>query len=81
MSKPLATKVSTALSENVQIVCVCVCVCVRLKTLLKTAKKQLREQGGGQLDPPLGSFRADMSHRLEAESTVGRMKTRVQSQL
>ncbi|XP_059402528.1 ankyrin repeat domain-containing protein 26-like isoform X8 [Carassius carassius] len=49
----------------------------RLKTLLKTAKKQLREQGGGQLDSPLGSFRADMSHRLEAESAVSRMKTRV----
>ncbi|XP_043083712.1 ankyrin repeat domain-containing protein 26 isoform X2 [Puntigrus tetrazona] len=49
----------------------------RLKTLLKTAKKQLREQGGGQLDSPLGSFRADVSHRLEAESAVGRMKTRV----
>uniref|UniRef100_A0A672RVS5 Ankyrin repeat domain-containing protein 26-like n=1 Tax=Sinocyclocheilus grahami TaxID=75366 RepID=A0A672RVS5_SINGR len=49
----------------------------RLKTLLKTAKKQLREQGGGQLDSPLGSFRGDMSHRLEAESTISRMKTRV----
>ncbi|XP_058623747.1 ankyrin repeat domain-containing protein 26 isoform X6 [Onychostoma macrolepis] len=49
----------------------------RFKTLLKTAKKQLREQGGGQLDSPLGSFRADMSHRLEAESAVSRMKTRV----
>ncbi|XP_016101014.1 ankyrin repeat domain-containing protein 26-like isoform X3 [Sinocyclocheilus grahami] len=48
-----------------------------LKTLLKTAKKQLREQGGGQLDSPLGSFRGDMSHRLEAESTISRMKTRV----
>ncbi|XP_052400020.1 ankyrin repeat domain-containing protein 26 isoform X14 [Carassius gibelio] len=49
----------------------------RLKTLLKTAKKQLREPGGGQLDSSLGSFRGDMSHRLEAESTVSRMKTRV----
>ncbi|XP_059392524.1 ankyrin repeat domain-containing protein 26 [Carassius carassius] len=49
----------------------------RLKTLLKAAKKQLREQGGGQLDSPLGSFRADMSHRLETESAVSRLKTRV----
>ncbi|XP_026110788.1 ankyrin repeat domain-containing protein 26 isoform X2 [Carassius auratus] len=49
----------------------------RLKTLLKTAKKQLREPGGGQLDSSLGSFRGDMSHRLEAESAVSRMKTRV----
>lgn len=56
-------------------------VCVRLKTLLKTAKKQLREQGGAQLDSTLGSFRGDMSHRLEAESSFSRMKTRVQSQL
>ncbi|KTG04586.1 hypothetical protein cypCar_00043490, partial [Cyprinus carpio] len=49
----------------------------RLKTLLKTAKKQLREQGGSQLDSSLGNFRGDMSHRLEAESAVSRMKTRV----
>ncbi|XP_050954879.1 ankyrin repeat domain-containing protein 26 isoform X2 [Labeo rohita] len=49
----------------------------RLKSLLKTAKKQLREQGGGQLESPMGSFRADMSHRLEAEGAVSRMKTRV----
>ncbi|XP_056307637.1 ankyrin repeat domain-containing protein 26 [Danio aesculapii] len=49
----------------------------RLKTLLKTAKKQLRDQGGGALDSPQGSFRADMSHRLEAESSVSRMKSRV----
>ncbi|XP_051740477.1 ankyrin repeat domain-containing protein 26 isoform X4 [Ctenopharyngodon idella] len=49
----------------------------RLKTLLKTAKKQLREQGGAQLDSTLGSFRGDMSHRLEAESSFSRMKTRM----
>ncbi|XP_039518129.1 ankyrin repeat domain-containing protein 26 isoform X2 [Pimephales promelas] len=49
----------------------------RLKTLLKTAKKHLREQGAGQLDSPLVSFRADASHRLEAESASSRMKTRM----
>ncbi|XP_073798587.1 ankyrin repeat domain-containing protein 26 isoform X20 [Danio rerio] len=49
----------------------------RLKTLLKTAKKQLRDGGGGALDSPQGSFRADVSHRLEAESSVSRMKSRV----
>ncbi|KAL1247103.1 hypothetical protein QQF64_022479 [Cirrhinus molitorella] len=49
----------------------------RLKSLLKTAKKQLREQGSGPLESPVGSFRADMSHRLEAEGAVSRMKTRV----
>lgn len=54
------------------------CVCVRLKTLVKSAKKQLREQGGGHLDSPLGSFRGDASHRLEAETAVGRMKNKVQ---
>lgn len=54
------------------------CVYVRLKTLVKSAKKQLREQGAGHLDSPLGSFRGDVSHRLEAESAVSRMKTKVQ---
>ncbi|CAM4733866.1 unnamed protein product [Leuciscus chuanchicus] len=49
----------------------------RLKTLLKTAKKQLRDQGPPQLDSPLASFRGDMSHRLEAESASTRMKTRM----
>ncbi|XP_077066155.1 ankyrin repeat domain-containing protein 26 isoform X23 [Siphateles boraxobius] len=49
----------------------------RLKTLLKTAKKHLREKGAGQLDSPLVSFRGDMSHRLEAESASSRMKTRM----
>ncbi|XP_067291953.1 ankyrin repeat domain-containing protein 26 isoform X7 [Pseudorasbora parva] len=49
----------------------------RLKTLLKTAKKQLRDQGGGQLDSTVGSFRGDMSHRLESESAFSRMKTRM----
>ncbi|XP_065133517.1 ankyrin repeat domain-containing protein 26 isoform X1 [Paramisgurnus dabryanus] len=49
----------------------------RLKTLVKSAKKQLREQGGGHLDSPLASFRGDTSHRLETETTVGRMKTKV----
>ncbi|XP_057185661.1 ankyrin repeat domain-containing protein 26 isoform X11 [Triplophysa rosa] len=49
----------------------------RLKTLVKSAKKQLREQGGGHLDSPLGSFRGDMSHRLEAETALSRMKTKV----
>ncbi|XP_051978837.1 ankyrin repeat domain-containing protein 26 [Xyrauchen texanus] len=46
----------------------------RLKTLVKTAKKQLREQGAGQLDAPLGSLRGD---RRETESAVSRMKTKV----
>ncbi|KAK7117213.1 hypothetical protein R3I94_022693 [Phoxinus phoxinus] len=49
----------------------------RLKTLLKTAKKHLREQGSAQLDSPLVSFRGDMSHRLDAESASTRMKTRM----
>ncbi|XP_051975723.1 ankyrin repeat domain-containing protein 26-like [Xyrauchen texanus] len=49
----------------------------RLKTLVKTAKKQLREHGAGQLESTLGSFRGDVSHRLETESVVSRMKTKV----
>ncbi|XP_051548643.1 ankyrin repeat domain-containing protein 26-like isoform X2 [Myxocyprinus asiaticus] len=49
----------------------------RLKTLVKTAKKQLREQGAGQLNSPLGSLRGDMSHRRETESAVSRMKSKV----
>ncbi|XP_076863224.1 LOW QUALITY PROTEIN: ankyrin repeat domain-containing protein 26 [Brachyhypopomus gauderio] len=50
----------------------------RLRTLVKTAKKKLREQDGGELDSPLGSLRGEQSHRQgEAEGAVLRMKTKV----
>ena len=59
----------------------CVCVC-RLRTLVKTAKKKLREQDGGELGSPLASIRGDMGQRqLETESAISRMKAKVQTRL
>ncbi|KAJ8395685.1 hypothetical protein AAFF_G00029220 [Aldrovandia affinis] len=50
----------------------------RLRTLVKTAKKKLREQDTGGLVSPLSSLRGEMGHRqLETESAIGRMKSRV----
>ncbi|XP_063052762.1 ankyrin repeat domain-containing protein 26 isoform X2 [Engraulis encrasicolus] len=50
----------------------------RLRTLVKTAKKKLREQDGGELGSPMASLRGDAGHRqLETESAVSRMKTKV----
>ncbi|KAG9328867.1 hypothetical protein JZ751_010097 [Albula glossodonta] len=50
----------------------------RLRTLVKTAKKKLREQEGGDLASPLSSLRGDIGHRqLESEAAIGRMKSRV----
>ncbi|TSK13388.1 Ankyrin repeat domain-containing protein 26 [Bagarius yarrelli] len=50
----------------------------RLRTLLKTAKKKLREQDGGELGSPLGSLRGDLSYRQnETEGAVSRMKIKV----
>ncbi|XP_072527973.1 ankyrin repeat domain-containing protein 26 isoform X2 [Salminus brasiliensis] len=50
----------------------------RLRTLVKTAKKKLREQEGGELGSPLGSLRGELGHRhSEAEGAISRMKTKV----
>ncbi|XP_036432147.1 ankyrin repeat domain-containing protein 26 isoform X2 [Colossoma macropomum] len=50
----------------------------RLRTLVKTAKKKLREQDGGELGSPLGSLRGELGHRhSEAEGAISRMKTKV----
>ncbi|KAJ8261949.1 hypothetical protein GJAV_G00160340 [Gymnothorax javanicus] len=50
----------------------------RLKTLVKTAKKKLREQDSGDLASPLGSLRGEMGHRqMDTETAVSRMKARV----
>ncbi|KAM9495742.1 ankyrin repeat domain-containing protein 26 isoform 1-T2 [Clarias gariepinus] len=50
----------------------------RLRTLVKTAKKRLREQDGGELGSPLGSLRGETSYRLnENEGAVSRMKIKV----
>lgn len=54
-----------------------VCVC-RLRTLVKTAKKKLREQNGGELGSPMGSLRGELSYRQnETEGAVSRMKIKV----
>ncbi|XP_042563202.1 ankyrin repeat domain-containing protein 26-like [Clupea harengus] len=50
----------------------------RLRTLVKTAKKKLREQDGGELGSPLTSLRGDMGQRQsETESAISRMKAKV----
>ncbi|XP_029104654.1 ankyrin repeat domain-containing protein 26 isoform X3 [Scleropages formosus] len=50
----------------------------RLKTLVKTAKKKLKEQDSAELGSPLGGLRGELNYRqLEAETTVTRMKSRV----
>ncbi|KAF5907568.1 ankyrin repeat domain-containing protein 26 isoform X1, partial [Clarias magur] len=50
----------------------------RLRTLVKTAKKKLREQDGGELGSPLGSLRGETSYRQnENEGAVSRMKIKV----
>ncbi|XP_035391096.1 ankyrin repeat domain-containing protein 26 isoform X2 [Electrophorus electricus] len=50
----------------------------RLRTLVKTAKKKLREQAGGELDSPVGSLRVELGHRhSEAEGAITRMKAKV----
>ncbi|KAG7455850.1 hypothetical protein MATL_G00245450 [Megalops atlanticus] len=47
----------------------------RLRTLVKTAKKKLRDQDGGEQGSPLSSFRGE--RHLDMEASVSRMKTRV----
>lgn len=50
----------------------------RLRTLVKTAKKKLREQNGGELGSPMGSLRGELSYRQnETEGAVSRMKIKV----
>lgn len=45
---------------------------------MKTAKKKLREQDGGELGSPLGSLRGELSYRQnETEGAVIRMKIKV----
>ncbi|XP_035280263.1 ankyrin repeat domain-containing protein 26 isoform X6 [Anguilla anguilla] len=47
----------------------------RLRTLVKTAKKKLREQDSGDVASPLSSLRGEMGHRqMDADAAVGRMK-------
>ncbi|XP_064199130.1 ankyrin repeat domain-containing protein 26 isoform X2 [Anguilla rostrata] len=46
-----------------------------LRTLVKTAKKKLREQDSGDVASPLSSLRGEMGHRqMDADAAVGRMK-------
>ncbi|KAI5627115.1 ankyrin repeat domain-containing protein 26 isoform X1 [Silurus asotus] len=50
----------------------------RLRTLVKTAKKKLREQNEGALGSPLGSLRGEPSFRTnETEGALSRMKIKV----
>ncbi|XP_051807841.1 LOW QUALITY PROTEIN: ankyrin repeat domain-containing protein 26 [Acanthochromis polyacanthus] len=51
----------------------------RLRTLLKTAKKKLRDQdsGGGEFGSPVSSLRMDLGRHSQAEGAFGRMKDKV----
>ncbi|XP_045543998.1 ankyrin repeat domain-containing protein 26 isoform X13 [Salmo salar] len=50
----------------------------RLRTLVKTAKKKLREQdgAGAEFGSPMSSMRGEMGHR-QTEADIGRMKDKV----
>ncbi|XP_074490081.1 ankyrin repeat domain-containing protein 26 isoform X6 [Sebastes fasciatus] len=51
----------------------------RLRTLLKTAKKKLRDQdtGGAEFGSPMTSLRMDQGRHTQADSAFGRMKEKV----
>ncbi|XP_008282227.1 ankyrin repeat domain-containing protein 26 [Stegastes partitus] len=51
----------------------------RLRTLLKTAKKKLRDQesGGAEFGSPMSSLRMDLGRHSQAEGAFGRMKDKV----
>uniref|UniRef100_A0A7N6BMA3 Ankyrin repeat domain-containing protein 26 n=1 Tax=Anabas testudineus TaxID=64144 RepID=A0A7N6BMA3_ANATE len=51
----------------------------RLRTLLKTAKKKLRDQdsGGAEFGSPMSSLPIDLGRHGQAESAYGRMKEKV----
>lgn len=57
----------------------CVTVCSRLRTLLKTAKKKLRDQdvGGAEFVSPMSSLRMDQGRHSQAEGAFGRIKDKV----
>uniref|UniRef100_A0A3B4Z6P8 Ankyrin repeat domain 30B n=1 Tax=Stegastes partitus TaxID=144197 RepID=A0A3B4Z6P8_9TELE len=50
-----------------------------LRTLLKTAKKKLRDQesGGAEFGSPMSSLRMDLGRHSQAEGAFGRMKDKV----
>lgn len=54
-------------------------MCLRLRTLLKTAKKKLRDQdtGGAEFGSPMSSQRMDPGRHSQAEGGFGRMKEKV----
>ncbi|XP_027128485.1 ankyrin repeat domain-containing protein 26 isoform X9 [Larimichthys crocea] len=51
----------------------------RLRTLLKTAKKKLRDQdaGGAEFASPMSSLRMDVGRHIQADGAFGRMKDKV----
>lgn len=50
-------------------------MCSRLRTLLKTAKKKLRDQDMGV--SPMSSLRMDLGRHSQAEGAFGRIKDTV----
>nr|XP_029138652.1 ankyrin repeat domain-containing protein 26-like isoform X1 [Labrus bergylta] len=52
----------------------------RLRTLVKNAKKRLREQdtGGAEFGSPMSSLRMDQGRHSQAEGSFGRMKEKVE---
>ncbi|XP_028440556.1 ankyrin repeat domain-containing protein 26 [Perca flavescens] len=51
----------------------------RLRTVLKTAKKKLRDQdtGGAEFGSPMSSLRVDQGRHSQAEGALGRLKEKV----
>lgn len=53
-------------------------MCLRLRTLLKTAKKKLRDQDtGAEFGSPMSSLQVDQSRHSQPEGALGRMKDKV----
>ena len=56
---------------------ICAYMCLRLRTLLKTAKKKLRDHdtGGAEFASPMSSIRMELGRHSQAEG--GRMRDKV----
>ncbi|XP_064418014.1 ankyrin repeat domain-containing protein 26 [Latimeria chalumnae] len=51
---------------------------IKLRTLVKTAKRKLRERDSGELAAHLSSFRGELHHRhLETEGTISKLQVKV----
>ncbi|XP_053741847.1 ankyrin repeat domain-containing protein 26 isoform X7 [Synchiropus splendidus] len=46
----------------------------RLRTLLKTAKRKLKDGGGAEFASPMSTLRTDMGHYSQGDGSLGKMK-------